>query len=210
MELLFHFRGKQMPRSTGTKLVLWPSAGNTGPEFALGIESGAMWFNNSALSNIYKLYFGSVHKYTFDQNYLTLPANPVANMHAVTKQYVDSSSGTFGTWQALSYYTGFNAQTNVTGSRVNTNSTVQLRGQVPCNAGAVTGTGMIRCLSFIDTNARPTTTKYFTIPCRRAEEYDALTLRIDPDGIMYVAKPAYGNLFLDPTAFYLDGVSYSK
>jgi Chaperone of endosialidase len=88
---------QMMPRSNGTKIVLYPSAANTGPEFAIGIESGFMWLNTAAAANGYKLYLGSIQRYLFDNNNLTLPAAPTANMHAATKQYVDSvvSTGNF-------------------------------------------------------------------------------------------------------------------
>jgi hypothetical protein len=75
-------------RSVGTKVSLYPS--NAGNGYDLGVESGNMWFNLPGASNGYKLYFNGVQRYLFDQNYLTLPAAPTANMHAATKQYVDS------------------------------------------------------------------------------------------------------------------------
>jgi Chaperone of endosialidase len=77
------------PRSIGTKVVLWQGSG-TSSDLAIGIEPGAMWFNTAASSNNYYFYFNSVRRFTFDQNYITLPAAPTANMHAATKQYVDA------------------------------------------------------------------------------------------------------------------------
>lgn len=75
-------------RSSGTKVSLYPNTVANG--FDMGIESGNMWFNTNAASNGFKFYFNSVQRYLFDQNYLTLPAAPTANMHAATKQYVDA------------------------------------------------------------------------------------------------------------------------
>jgi hypothetical protein len=75
-------------RSSGTKASLYSTGTFNG--FDMGIESGNMWFNTQSATNGYKLYFNSVHKYTIDQNYLTLPAAPAAAMHAANKQYVDA------------------------------------------------------------------------------------------------------------------------
>jgi hypothetical protein len=74
--------------SVGNRLMLWNQAGAS--SFGLGIESGAMWLNVTAATNIYKLYFNAAQRYTFDQNNLTLPADPTSPMHATTKQYVDA------------------------------------------------------------------------------------------------------------------------
>src|SRR5277367_2408491 len=82
------------PRSLGSRLVLYPSATGEGPEFAIGMEPNCMWFNTLTTgTNTFKFYFGSVMRFMFEYNYLTLPAAPTQNMHAATKQYVDSNSG---------------------------------------------------------------------------------------------------------------------
>jgi hypothetical protein len=94
--------GFMMPRSTGSKLILWPSATGEGPEYSIGVEANAMWFNTFNTTNQYKLYFMSVQRYVFDNNNLTLPAAPTANMHAATKQYVDQQAGGApGNWTNL-------------------------------------------------------------------------------------------------------------
>jgi len=93
------------PRSAGARIVLSenPATPGDGPEPSIGLETNAMWLNTLAVTDQYKLYFASVARYTFDQNFLTLPANPTANMHAATKQYVDSQSGGApGNWTNLS------------------------------------------------------------------------------------------------------------
>jgi hypothetical protein len=82
------------PRSSGARVVLAenPTTPGDGPEPSIGLETGAMWFNLLQAADTYKLYFASINRFTFDQSYLTLPANPVSNMHAATKQYVDQNS----------------------------------------------------------------------------------------------------------------------
>jgi hypothetical protein len=82
------------PRSSGARVVLAenPTTPGDGPEPSIGLETGAMWFNLLQAADTYKLYFASIARYTFDQSYLTLPANPVSNMHAATKQYVDNAA----------------------------------------------------------------------------------------------------------------------
>jgi hypothetical protein len=74
-------------RSVGTKAVLWPNP--SGFEHTIGIDTSTTWINCGAAANMFKLAFAGNYRYTFDQNYLTLPANPTATMHATTKQYVD-------------------------------------------------------------------------------------------------------------------------
>ena len=93
------------PRSSGARVVLAenPTTPGDGPEPSIGLETGAMWFNLLQAADTYKLYFASINRFTFDQSYLTLPANPVSNMHAATKQYVDSmAGGAPGNWTNLS------------------------------------------------------------------------------------------------------------
>lgn len=46
-------------RSAGTKFVLYPSLNATDADFALGIESGAMWFSTASTGNSYKWYGGT-------------------------------------------------------------------------------------------------------------------------------------------------------
>jgi hypothetical protein len=99
------------PRSSGARVVLAenPTTPGDGPEPSIGLETGAMWFNLLQAADTYKLYFASINRFTFDQSYLTLPANPVSNMHAATKQYVDqNSSSAPGNWVNLSVGSGTN------------------------------------------------------------------------------------------------------
>jgi hypothetical protein len=130
------------PRSLGTKIVLLPSAAADGPEYAIGMEASAMWFNTSPNAGAqYKFYFNSISRYVFDNNNLTLPAAPTANMHAATKQYVDQSiSSGVGPWVALTFPANGSGQ-NLRARWINnpTNGSVQLRGQIYWAANIASG-----------------------------------------------------------------------
>jgi hypothetical protein len=121
---------EMLPRSDGTRIVLFPSATDTGPEYAIGMEPQNMWFNTSGPATGYKFYFGSVQRYLFDQNNITLPAAPTANMHAATKQYVDNAVSS-GPWTQLSLLGGATGQ-NLRARWINnpTTGSIQIRGQI--------------------------------------------------------------------------------
>ncbi len=104
------------PRSTGTRLVLWPIA-NSGnlnvTDFAIGIDGGTLWSSVGDSGSTFKWYHGTTTTATLSSTTFQVPAlsasgnitiagTPTDANHATTKAYVDSKVSTAGTGLTLS------------------------------------------------------------------------------------------------------------
>ena len=58
--------GTANTNSAGMRVAIWDNP--AGVSFGIGVESGAMWFNNAAANNLYKFYNAGVEKWRLSQN----------------------------------------------------------------------------------------------------------------------------------------------
>jgi hypothetical protein len=185
-----------MPRSPGTKIVLWPGIGDTGPEYAIGVETNNIWFNTGGTIAGYKFYLGSIERYRFDNNNLTLPANPTANMHAATKQYVDANISAPQAWvQVANYFSGNASQCQAR----SIGHSIQLRGRItyPGNYdGSLVGMGQL------PSGLRPSAEKQLPAIISDATGTEPCRCQIQSSGV--IAFSVRRNVS-SPT-FYADGI----
>lgn len=181
---------EMLPRSDGTRIVLFPSVGDTGPEYAIGMEPQNMWFNTSGPATGYKFYFGSVQRYLFDQNNLTLPAAPTANMHAATKQYVDQNSSSIGAWQAVTLTGAGSAPTDFFCRSVP--GGVQIKGSC-IHTGSFTAPNTLSAIATLPAGLRPNTDRRFPILAYLVgwpgAAYQATYCQVQSSGVIAVTIP---------------------
>lgn len=85
--------------SAGTKLMLYPMIGASNADYAIGMESGAMWFGVTTTSGSFKWYGGTTSMMVLNNSVLTIGGNTA--LHAGNyNSYAPTLTGTgaSGTW----------------------------------------------------------------------------------------------------------------
>lgn len=96
-------------RSNGTKLILYPSIGASAVDYAIGIESGHMWFSTASSSTGFKWYSGTTNFMTANNNGLTMNGKAITMSGSgaqISGRAGDGASAPTYTWGGYESTTG--------------------------------------------------------------------------------------------------------